>query len=139
MAYNTVSAQDNFKLSLKAYSLEPNYKVEQVHILTIENTTQSNLTLDISVENVPCVKARTSKQSNLEHLFLNENATRSLNNNVVLTPNQVFDFSIKIIKPKNIKLGSTNCSKVVAKTSGNNTSEQYVIIESYIPDPTTDN
>ena len=39
------NAQDNFKLSIKALSLEPDYKTEQVHTLTLENTTKSNLTV----------------------------------------------------------------------------------------------
>lgn len=139
LACTIANAQDNFKLSLKALSLDPDYKVEQVHTLTLENTSESDLTIHFFVENTECEQLRTLEYSNLEHVLLDGNSSSVLNNTIVIDPLDTLEFSIKIIKPSNVKLGSMNCTKIIARTSGNNNSEQSIIIRSYIPNPTTDN
>ncbi len=130
---SNILAQNKLELKLKQYSQEPDY-TNQTHILTLENLSKETLEVQLSSRNIKCEDPRTKKFTDLNQTISTNNSGR-LNNNTTLKPKELFEFSVTIEKPKNVVLGSINCTQVTATVVGQRPITESVIIKSFVPDP----
>lgn len=119
-------------LDLHKKSDQPNIAVEHTFIFNLTNTTTSAEYIEIITTNTNCNDVPTNKQSQLETKVSDKSKSKSLQF-LQLNSGEKRQFSVTLKRPKNTKLNTYNCTKVMAKAEKG--LSNAVILKSYIPDP----
>jgi len=120
-------------LDLHKKSDQPNIAVERTFVFNLTNTTTSSESIEIITTNTNCNDVPTNKQSQLETKVSDKSKSKSLQF-LQLNSGEKRQFSVILKRPKNAKLNTYNCTKVMAKAEKELLSNA-VILKSYIPDP----
>lgn len=127
---NTFS-QDALKLSIIKGTEKPNSETEHFYLLEISNTTNAEITFNISATNKPCNNEQLL-QTDLKQEIFNKQKSKQLDVINIQTGKTV-EFYVKISRTANAKQNSWNCTEIKAISSNGNVLSNIITIESLIP------
>jgi len=122
------------QLSVVTPSDAPHTAAEHIYLLKAENTSDKTLSFTITANNINCgAKLAADLQATVYEDAFATNSTNTLNLHSIPAHGSV-QFYVKLLKPQDTPLKTSNCMEIKA-VQGKNILSDGIIIESYIPDP----
>ncbi|WP_298500446.1 hypothetical protein [uncultured Algibacter sp.] len=130
-----VQAQNNnvFQLKVIKYSLELDSEKPRYHILSLQNNSNKELTINLSNVVEDTNGGINKSNQNLIVEILNKDLNKPLNL-ITIPSNETIKFKVKITFHPNARLGSMNLCKIIAEIHNSNNKES-VKINTFIPHP----